>query len=196
MGPDIRIIYAMNSKANLIKIIKDRSFQYSSVRQFKLASGAVSNFYFNMKKTTQSPDGMHLVGKTVFEKIKELGFHPDAIGGLTMGADPIAYAVAMYSYSVNDPIEAFVIRKEPKEHGLKLPIEGNVTAGDHVIIVDDVITTGGSTIKAITVAKEYGLIIDAVIVLVDRCEQNGRQNIEALGLPVHDIYTVNDFVSG
>lgn len=185
----------MNSaRETLIQVIKERSFQYSSEPKFKLTSGAVSNFYFNMKKTTQSPDGMYLVGKIVFEKIKGLNFHPDAIGGLTMGADPIAYAVAMYSYNVKDPIQAFVIRKEPKEHGLKLPIEGNVKAGDHVIIIDDVITTGGSTIKAINIAKEYGLIIVAVLVLVDRCEQNGRQNIEKMGYPVYDILTINDFI--
>ena len=184
----------MNLKGKLIEIIKERSFQYSSEPKFKLTSGAVSHFYFNMKKTNQSPDGMYLVGRLVFEKIRELGLHPDAIGGLTMGADPIAYAVAMYSYSVHEPIQAFVIRKEPKEHGLKLPIEGNIKSGDHVIIVDDVVTTGGSTIKAITIAKESGLLIDAVIVLVDRCEQNGRQNIEALGCPVYDILTIQDFV--
>jgi len=184
----------MDLRENLIQIIKERSFQYSSEPKFKLTSGAVSNFYFNMKKTTQSPDGMHLVGKIVFEKIMELGLHPDAIGGLTMGADPIAYSVALYSYSVKEPIQAFVLRKEPKEHGLKLPIEGNVKAGDHAVIVDDVVTTGGSTIKAINVAKENGLIIDAVIVLLDRCEQNGRQNIEALGYPVYGILTINDFI--
>jgi orotate phosphoribosyltransferase len=184
----------MNLRENLIETIKERSFQYSSEPKFKLTSGAVSHFYFNMKKTTQSPDGMYLVGRIVFEKIKELGLHPDAIGGLTMGADPIAYAVAMYSYGVHEPIQAFVIRKEPKAHGLKLPIEGNIKPGDHVIIIDDVVTTGGSTIKAITIAKESGLIVDAVIVLVDRCEQNGRQNIEALGSPVYDILTIQDFV--
>lgn len=184
----------MGDKAALIGIIKERSFQYSSEPVFKLVSGAVSSFYFNMKKTTQSPDGMYLVGKLMFEKIKELGLAPDAIGGLTMGADPIAYAVSMHSYHCKEPIQAFVIRKEPKGHGLRLPIEGNVKAGDHVIIIDDVVTTGGSTIKAINVAKEYGLIIDAVIVLVDRCEQNGRQNIEALGYPVYDILTVRDFI--
>ncbi len=184
----------MDLRGNLIEMIRERSFQYSSDPKFKLASGAVSNFYFNIKKTTQSPDGMHLVGRIVFEQIKNLGLHPDAIGGLTLGADPIAYAVAMYSYGVNEPIQAFVVRKEPKEHGLKLPVEGNVHPGDHVIIVDDVITTGGSTIKAINTAKEYGLIIDAVIVLVDRCEQNGRQKIEELGCPVYDILTVRDFI--
>jgi len=184
----------MDLKEKLTEIIKSRSFQYSDEPKFKLVSGAVSHFYFNLKKTTQSADGMCLVGQIVFQKIRELGLHPDAIGGLTMGADPIAYAVSMHSYQAGEPIQAFVIRKEPKEHGLRLPIEGNVKSGDHVIIVDDVVTTGGSTIKAIDVARENGLIIDAVIVLVDRCEQNGRQNIEALGLPVHAILTVSDFI--
>ncbi len=184
----------MNLRESLIQIIKERSFCSSSEPKFKLVSGALSNFYFNMKKTTQSPEGMHLVGRLVFEKIKELGLRPDGIGGLTMGADPVAYAVSMYSYIMKEPIQAFVIRKGPKEHGLKLPIEGNVKQGNHVVIVDDVVTTGGSTIKAVNLAKEYGLIVDAVIVLVDRCEQNGRQNIEALGCPVYDILTLNDFI--
>ena len=183
-----------NSKERLIQIIRERSFQYSNTPIFKLTSGAVSSFYFNMKKTTQSPEGMHIVGKIVFEKIKELGLCPDAIGGLTLGADPIAYAVAMHSQIVKEPINAFVIRKEPKEHGLRLPVEGDIKAGDHVIIVDDVVTTGGSTIKAINIADEYDLIIDAVIILVDRCEQNGRQNIEQLGYPVYCILNVHDFV--
>ncbi|RJQ50239.1 MAG: orotate phosphoribosyltransferase [Nitrospiraceae bacterium] len=183
-----------NLKESLIQLIRERSFQYSNEPKFKLSSGAVSSFYFNMKKTTQSPDGMYLVGKIVFEKIKELGLHPNAIGGLTMGADPIAYAVTMHSYIVKEPINAFVIRKEPKQHGLKLPIEGDIKAGEHVIIVDDVVTTGGSTITAINIAKENGLIIDAVIILVDRCEQNGRQNIQALGYPVYNILTLNDFI--
>ena len=111
-----------------------------------------------------------------------------------MGADPIAAAVARYSYDVKEPIEAFAVRKEPKGHGLGLKIEGNVTQGDHVVIVDDVITTGGSTIKAIEAAKSQGLIIDGVIVLIDRCEQNGRQNIEMLGYTVDHILTVNDFL--
>ncbi len=186
---------AMNDlKRSLVEIVRERSFQYSNEPVFQLTSGATSNYYFNLKKTTQSPDGMYLTGRIVFEKIKELGLRPYAIGGLTMGADPIAYAVAMYSYIVKEPIHAFVIRKEPKQHGLKLPIEGDIKTGDHVIIVDDVVTTGGSTIKAINVAKETGLIIDAVIILLDRCEQNGRQNIEALGYPVYNILTVHDFI--
>jgi orotate phosphoribosyltransferase len=184
----------MDPKKRLIDIIKERSFQYSSEPRFRLASGAMSNFYFNMKKTTQSPEGMSLIGGIVFETIRKAGLHPDAIGGLTLGADPIAYAAALHSYTAGEPMEAFVVRKEPKDHGLKLPIEGNVKAGDHVVIIDDVVTTGGSTIKAIRSAVDNGLIVDAVVVLLDRCEQNGRANIEALGYPVYAILTVHDFI--
>ncbi len=183
-----------NLKQRLVQIVRQRSFQYSPTPKFRLTSGAVSNFYFNMKKTTQSAEGMYIVGKIVFEKIRQLGLHPDGVGGLTMGADPIAYAVAMYSHLVKEPVNAFVIRKEPKEHGLRLPIEGDIKAGDHVVIVDDVVTTGGSTIRAINIARENDLIVDAVIILLDRCEQNGRQNIEKTGCPVYCILNVRDFI--
>jgi len=184
----------MSGKERLIELIKQLSFQYNEKPIYKLTSGAFSNYYFNMKRTTYSPEGAYLIGKLVFEEIKNVGLRISAIGGLTMGADPIAFAVARYSYDVKEPIQAFVVRKEPKEHGMRLQIEGNVSPGEHVVIVDDVVTTGASTIKAIRVAKEEGLIVDAAIVLIDRCEQNGRQNIEELGLPVYDILTVHDFI--
>jgi orotate phosphoribosyltransferase len=186
----------MHERERLIEIIKERSFKYSQEPIYKLSSGPMSHFYFNMKKTTSSGEAQYLIGKLVFEKIKEIGLQVSAIGGLTMGADPIAYAVARYSFDVNQPIQAFVIRKEPKEHGLHLQIEGNIKPGDNVIIVDDVVTTGGSTIKAIDIARqpEHGLIVKAAIILVDRGEQNGRQNIEAKGLPVYDILTIDDFI--
>lgn len=187
-------LHAMTDRERLIEIVKAVSFQYSEEPVFRLTSGALSSMYFNMKKTTMSAEGMHLVGTLVFEKIRDLGLNVRAIGGLTLGADPIAYAVAACSYHAGRPIDAFVIRKEPKGHGLRLPVEGNVAPGDPVVIVDDVVTTGGSTIKAITAAQDFGLVVRAVIVLLDRCEQNGRGNIEALGYPVYDILTVGDFV--
>jgi len=187
----------MNERERLIKLVRTVSYQYSEEPVFKLTSGAVSNFYFNMKKTTMSPEGLHLVGKLMYDKIAELGlFNVRGIGGLTLGADPIAYAVSFYALNMKRSIYAFSIRKEPKSHGLKLPVEGDVHTGDHVVIVDDVVTTGGSTIKAIGAAEDFGLVIDAVIVLVDRCEMSGRQNIEALGYPVYAILTINDFVPG
>ncbi|MGO9612433.1 MAG: orotate phosphoribosyltransferase [Dissulfurispiraceae bacterium] len=183
----------MHEKERLIRIIETASFQYSEKPIFKLSSGATSTFYFDLKKTTFNPEGAYLVGKLVFQKIRKLGLRVRGIGGLTLGADPIAYAVSRYSFDEKEPIQAFVVRKEPKGHGTMLPIEGNIIAGDHVVIVDDVVTTGASTIKAIKSAEQYGLIIEAVIVLVDRGEQNGRQNIKALGYPFYRIFTAKDF---
>jgi orotate phosphoribosyltransferase len=188
---------AMTERQRLIDIIRTRSFQYNDDPIYPLSSGAMSKFYFNMKMTFSSGEAQFLIGKLVFEKVRELKLNVNAIGGLTMGADPIAYAVSRYSYDfdANNTIEAFVIRKEAKPHGLQLQVEGNVKVGDHVIIVDDVVTTGTSTIKAIDLARKHGLIVQAVIVLVDRGEQNGRQKIEALGLPVYDIFTIDNFLS-
>lgn len=183
----------MTDRERLIGLIKTRSYQYSENPPFKLSSGGYSNFYFNLKKTTFSPEGQYLIGKILFEKIKELSLEADAIGGLTMGADPIALAVARYSFDRGEPIEAFTIRKEPKGHGTMLQIEGNIKKGDRVIIIDDVITTGASTIKAVNAAREFGFDIQSVIVLLDRFERNGRQNIEALGCKVHSILSVEDF---
>lgn len=183
----------MNERDRLIELVKTRSYQYSENPPFKLSAGGYSNFYFNLKKTTFSPEGQYLIGKILFEKIKKLSLEVDAIGGLTMGADPIALAVARCSFDRGKPIEAFTIRKEPKGHGTGLQIEGYIKKGDRVVIIDDVVTTGASTIKAIKAAEEFGFNIQAVIVLVDRCEQNGRQNIEAFGYKVHSILTIDDF---
>lgn len=183
----------METKKKLIDYIKNHSFLKSDKPIFRLSSGKMSNVYFDLRRTTLSPEGQYLIGNLFLDKLKGLNLNPDAIGGLTMGADPIATAAAYCSYLRGSPIEAFVIRKEPKTHGMGLQIEGNIKEGINVIIIDDVLTTGGSTIKAINIAKDTGLNILAVIVLLDRCEQNGRENIEKLGYPVYSILTIKDF---
>lgn len=184
----------MDLKKRLITLIKERSFMRSEEPVFKLSSGRMSNFYFDLKKTTYSPEGLYLIGNLVLDKIKEMKLKPKALGGLTMGADPIAAATAYTSYLRGEPIEAMVIRKEPKGHGTGNQVEGYVRSGDEVIIIDDVITTGGSTIKAIEAALKAGLKILAVIVIIDRCESDGRQNVERLGFPVYPILTIRDFL--
>lgn len=183
-----------NSIKMLRDIISDVSFSYSEEPVFKLTSGKLSNFYFNLKKTTMRPDGLYLVGKVVFEKISSLGLDIKGIGGLTLGADPIAYATSMYAYLQGKSIYAFVVRKEPKQHGMGLPIEGFIEKSDKVVVIDDVITTGGSTIKAIKAAEDFGLNIQGVIVIVDRCEYNGIENIKACGYPVYSIFDISDFL--
>lgn len=173
-------------KQRLIELIIDKAFKYSEEPVFKLVSGRMSNYYFNCKTITLHPEGMHLVGSIIYDMIHDSC--PAGIGGLTLGADPIANAVAYTSYLKGSPIEAFVIRKTAKAHGTMQWIEGNVKAGDRVIIVDDVITTGKSTIEAIGRAREANLDIIKVIAMIDRLE-GGRENIEALGLAVEAVVT-------
>lgn len=173
-------------KDRLIELIIEKAFKYSEEPVFKLVSGRMSNYYFNCKAVTLHPEGMYLIGNLVFDLIRDLG--AKGIGGLTLGADPIAYTVAYTSYLKEKPIESFVVRKTPKSHGTMQWIEGNMTIGDKAVIVDDVITTGKSTIEAITRAKEAGLEIVKVIALIDRRE-GGREAIEASGYKLDSIIT-------
>jgi len=185
----------MNNREKLVKLIKDKSFKQTNQPSFVLTSGKKSKYYFNMKNSIYTPEGLFITGFEIYNKIQELNLKPKAIGGLTLGADPIAFATAFASFTKNNPIEAFVVRKEPKGHGLGLQIEGNVSQEDLVIIIDDVVTTGSSTIKAIKIAQNHGLKILCAIALLDRCEENGRENIESLGINFFSILTINDFLS-
>lgn len=182
-------------RERLLQLIRERAFRRSDTPSFKLSSGKMSSYYFNMKKVNYNPEGLYLVGKEVYELIKSKGLNPRGVGGLTLGADPIAVSVALYSWKAGDPIEAFVIRKEPKGHGTGQQVEGNMEAGDSVVILEDVVTTGGSTIKAIKAAERADLRILAVVALLDRCEENGRENIERLGYPFYALFTINDIIS-
>jgi orotate phosphoribosyltransferase len=173
-------------KNRLIELIIEKAFKYSEEPVFKLVSGRMSNYYFNCKAVTLKPEGMYLIGNIIYDQIKDL--HVKGIGGLTLGADPISDAVAYTSYLKNKPIEAFIVRKSAKSHGTMQWIEGNIARGDSVVIVDDVITTGKSTIEAITRAKEAGLEIVKVIALIDR-QEGGHEAIKALGYNVEAIVT-------
>jgi orotate phosphoribosyltransferase len=183
----------MDHREVLREMIRVRSFKRSETPSFPLTSGKMSSFYFNLKAVTLASEGMYHIGHVVLDKIEELGLQPKAIGGLTMGADPIAIATALVSHLREKDVQAFSIRKEPKKHGLKLQVEGDLKAHDEVIVIDDVVTTGGSTIKAIDIAREHGLNVMAVVILVDRCEEKGKEKIEEKGVSVHPIFTVKDF---
>ncbi len=176
----------------LKELILERSFQYSGIPKFKLVCGKVSCFYFNCKPTTLSPEGQYLIGNLIFDIIKDREIN--AIGGLTLGADPIACAAANESYRRGKPVEAFVVRKKLKDHGIVAKIEGNVKPGDRVIVVDDVVTTGKSTIEAIHAARENGLIVTGTIVLVDRQEMDGRANIEKEVADFRALITASEIV--
>jgi orotate phosphoribosyltransferase len=166
----------MNDNARLLEILKAKSFRYDPDFGFTLASGKKSDIYVDVKKTVLSPEGMTLTGHAIYEKIKALKL--DGIGGLTLGADPIAYAGAMVSTQAGAGIEVFIVRKEAKKHGTQAKIEGNLKAGARVVVIDDVVTTGGSTIVAIERAKEAGFIVELALAVVDR-EEGGRENVEA-----------------
>ncbi|MDA8077434.1 MAG: orotate phosphoribosyltransferase [Nitrospiraceae bacterium] len=179
-------------KQRLIELICEKAFRYSEEPVFKLVSGRMSNYYFNCKAVTLHPEGMHLIGNIIYEMVKVSGIR--GIGGLTLGADPIANAVAYTSFLKGDPLEAFVVRKNAKAHGTMQWLEGNIASGDRVVIVDDVITTGKSTIEAISKARDGRLSVVKAIALVDR-QEGGRENIEALGLPVESVITRDEVMS-
>jgi orotate phosphoribosyltransferase len=167
--------------------------------EFILASGARSDFYVDARVTTMDPRGALLIGQVGWELVKEtaskLGRCVNAIGGLTLGADPVALSIGIAAQleDPSTPVQVFTVRKSAKEHGRLKRIEGNLSAGDSVVVVDDVITTGGSTIQAIDAIEEAGGRIAFVIVLVDR-QEGGRENIEKRGHTVVPIFTRSDLV--
>lgn len=178
-------------KQRLAQLVLEKAFRYSEKPAFKLVSGALSNYYFNCKAVTLHPEGMYQIGHVVFDMVKNMQIK--GIGGLTLGADPIAFAVAFTSHTQGQPIEAFVVRKSAKAHGTMQWIEGNINKGNRVVIVEDVITTGQSTIEAITRAREAGLHIASVIALVDR-QEGGKERIEMLGCPVQAVITRDEIM--
>ena len=180
-----------NFKDQLKDLLVNKAIRYSDTSDFKLASGRMSDFYIDCRKVTHNAEGKYLIGNIIFNMIKDLPI--DAIGGLTLGADPIAAAVAYTAFLNKKPVNSFVVRKEQKEHGLKKLVEGDVQAGSRVVIVDDVITTGGSTIKAITAARAEGLEVELVIVLVDR-EEGGREEIIKYISDVRPLFTKTELL--
>jgi orotate phosphoribosyltransferase len=144
--------------------------------KFTLASGKTSDYYIDCKLTTLDPEGAVLVGHAVLDLLEAENIHADAIGGPPIGAHPIVTAVAAVSHLRGKPLPAFLIRKEAKSHGLEKQIEGPVKAGARVVIIDDVCTSGGSTVQALDAAKNAGLEIVAVLCLVDR-EQGGSEKL-------------------
>ena len=161
-------------KEELIDILCRKSFKYSQEPSFRLVSGRLSRFYVNCKPTTLSARGMYLAGHLIFEAIRSS--EVSAVGGLTFGADPLAVSTAFASELNGQPINAFSIRKTQKDHGIIRWVEGDVQPGQRVAIIDDVATTGGSTIKAIERARAEGLVVVKSVILVDR-QEGGLENI-------------------
>ena len=188
----------MNSKERttlrqeLLKKLRD-SFVYSSEPVFTLPSGRKSHFYIDCKKVTLDAEGATWVGLLILDMIA--GMEIDGIGGMTLGADPIATAVSVLSYESGAPISAFIVRKEPKGHGKQPYIEGSVGRETKVIVVDDVLTAGHSTERTIRILQDAGCDVVKVIALVDR-KEGGRGHLEKLGFEVESLYTVEDLLKG
>ena len=182
----------MSIKEELKEIIRDLSYEE---REVTLASGRRSNFYFDGKQTTLHSRGGLLVGQAFWEEVKQFGVTIDGVGGLTLGADPIATATSIAAQLEGVNVHAFIIRKEPKGHGTGQWLEGrkNLPPGSKVIIVEDVTTTGGSSMKAVERAKEEGLEVVGIITLVDR-EEGAREAIEGAGQVLRTVFTKSEVV--
>ncbi len=179
-------------KERLKELILKRALKVSDKPVFKLSSGKLSTYYLDLRTVTLDPEGGYIIGNVVFDIIKDK--NPDAVGGLTLGADPIAYATSLISYLKDQPVKPFVVRKEPKKHGTGKQIEGNIKEGDKVFIVEDVVTTAGSCLKAAKVAKEHGLQVLGIVALVDR-EEGGAQNIKDQGFEFYPVFKVSELLN-
>lgn len=183
--------YIEQIRHQLLEHIIDKSFNYSEEPIFRLVSGRMSNYYIDCKKTTLSADAIDLLGSVMYEQIKDL--EAEGIGGLTLGADPIAYATSLTCKLKGKIIHPFIVRKTPKDHGIIKWIEGNVKPEDRVIIIEDVITTGQSTMQAIERSREAGLKVIQIIALVDR-EEGGRQEISKHAYPFKAVFTRSELI--
>ena len=176
-----------SSRAGLLRLLAHKSFRLG---EFKLSSGGTSDYYIDCRTTTLDAKGSRLTGEVFTDEIRERGWKPRAIGGLTMGADPIVAAVSV----VSGDLHGFLVRKAEKQHGTGQRIEGFREKGARVVIVDDVCTTGASTVQAIEAAREFGFQVVGVMCLVEREEAKGRPNVEkaAAPAPFIAIFTAND----
>ncbi len=172
----------------LTQLLADRSAKRG---QFTLASGRSSDLYIDARLTTMSPDGLQLIGELGTAVILREYPEVQSVGGLTLGADPIAYAIAHHSASLPQPIRAFTVRKEPKGHGMGRQVEGPYREGDAVVVVEDVITTGSSALKAADVLRHHNARILGVLALVDR-QEGGREAIEQTGLRVYSLVVASE----
>lgn len=176
------------TRSELLKIIEARALKRGT---FTLASGRTASFYLDAKQVVLDSHGAMLVGKAILERLQSFGELPDAIGGMSIGADPITGAAVTIAGTAGLPLKGFMVRKEPKGHGMKRYIEGPVEAGNRVVIVEDVTTTGGSSLLAIERAVEFGLNVERVITVIDRLA-GATEAFAARGIPLEPLVTIRD----
>jgi len=181
----------MTDRKLLTSLLAERS---SKRGHFVLASGRESQFYIDARLTTMSPEGLSVIGRLGLGVLRESGWRVDAVGGLTLGADPISYAISRESANTDRPVRAFTVRKEAKTHGTGKVIEGPFRTSDHVAVIEDVITTGGSALRAIEAVRAAGGIVSGVLAVVDR-EEGGRESLESAGIIVIALTTASEIMA-
>lgn len=179
------------SRDRLLTLLAERSARRGS---FTLASGRQSSLYIDARLTTMSPEGLALIGPLALREIRRAGWQADAVGGLTLGADPISYAIAYASAGDPPMLRAFTVRKEAKAHGTGRLIEGPYREGDRVVVIEDVITTGGSALRAVEAIRGAGGTVVGVLALVDR-EEGGREALVSAGLTVRSLVVASEIVA-
>jgi orotate phosphoribosyltransferase len=178
--------------ASLRRLLLERSIQRGS---FLLASGQRSSYYIDCRLATMSAEGLALIGRMGLDAIRRAGWRPNSVGGLTMGADPVAYAIAAASFGTDAPVDVFSVRKESKDHGTGRLIEGNFKSGHSVVVVEDVITSGGSARRALSAIEEAGGQVLGVLAVVDR-EEGGKETLESNGRTVVALTTATELGLG
>jgi orotate phosphoribosyltransferase len=181
----------MSDHDRLVELLATRSARRG---QFTLASGRQSTLYIDARLTTMSPEGLAAIGPLALSALQNRDWSVEAVGGLTLGADPVSYAIAYASALAGTPIRAFTVRKEAKSHGTGKLIEGPFVSGDRVAIIEDVITTGGSALRAMDAVRAAGGRVVGVLALVDR-EEGGREALEATGARVISLVTASEIVA-
>ena len=180
----------MSDRGTLVRLLAQRSVRRG---RFTLASGRESSHYVDARLTTMSPEGLAVIGPLALAAIRERRWAVDAVGGLTLGADPIAYATSLASVTAPPLVRAFTVRKEAKQHGTGRLIEGPMREGDRVVVLEDVITTGGSALRAAEAIQRAGATVSGILALVDR-EEGGRGVLEAEGFQVVCLATLSELL--
>lgn len=186
----------MTVREQLARAFHDtQSFKWDRDKGFKLASGETSPFYVDCRSLMAHPEARRLVAQLAYEALTDIEF--DCLGGLELGAIPIAVAISDFACAASRQRlwRTFAVRKQPKDHGLGKLIEGSIRPGDRALIVDDVLTSGGSLLKAMGVAREAGLLVDHALVILDRQEQDGRTRVEREQVQLISLLTIQDLMS-
>ena len=175
----------------LLHLLQTRAFRCDDLPVFKLSSGAMSRFYIDCKPVSLDPEGAALIGTAFFDRIAELPL--EGCGGMTLGADPIATAIALTSFLRGKPIPAFIVRKEPKQHGTGRQIEGPLPKNARVIVVEDVVTTGESAVRAVEALRRENHTILKVVALIDR-KEGGAERIMRMGVPFESLLSLENLI--